>query len=116
MVQPSHRVAADVAIALRDVSPVDVRLETDKNTHDSLVCAAAQHDLVTFPEDSTNRFMEHHVRNLLLSVGLFLAMVETSACSRVGIFPAWPALFLSRPPFAPHLFAAPPDRQAVSPR
>src|SRR6478672_9156746 len=31
MVQPSHRVAADGAIALRDVRPVDVFSETDKN-------------------------------------------------------------------------------------
>ena len=41
MVQPRHRVAADAAIALRDVRPVDVLFETDKHTQGSLVCAPA---------------------------------------------------------------------------
>ena len=50
MGQPYHRVAADVAIALRDVRPVDVLFQPEKNAQSALVCALGQHDFVTFAE------------------------------------------------------------------
>jgi hypothetical protein len=65
MVQPSHRVATDDAIALRNVRPVDIFSEPDKNAQSALVCAIGQDDFVAFPEYSSNPFLARHVRNFL---------------------------------------------------
>src|ERR1044071_132696 len=65
MAQPSHRVAADGAIALRNVRPVDVFSEPHKNAQSTLVCAVGQHDLISFVEYSANRFLADHVSNIL---------------------------------------------------
>src|SRR5512143_2890082 len=71
MAQPRHRMAANATIALRDVRPVAVFLETDKDTQRALISALGQHHLVAFAECSTNsRSIAHHVRTLLRPRGL----------------------------------------------
>src|SRR5271169_3172785 len=65
MGQPDNRVAADSSIALRDVGPVDVLPQSEKNTGSALVCTLSQHDLVPFAESSTDRFVGNHFRVLL---------------------------------------------------
>src|ERR1017187_79313 len=62
MGEPCHRMAADAAIALGDIRPVDVLFQPEKDTRSALVCALGQHDLVTFAECRTNRSGAQHVR------------------------------------------------------
>src|SRR5260370_12015609 len=61
MSEPGHRVAADGAIAFRDVRPLDVLAQPEKNARGALVCTIGQHDFVTFLECRTSRFSAHHV-------------------------------------------------------
>src|SRR5712692_11876060 len=58
--------AADVAIALPDVRPVDVLFQPEKNAQRARVGALGQHDFVTFAECRTSRSGAHHVRVPLL--------------------------------------------------
>jgi hypothetical protein len=62
MGQPNDRVAADGAIALRDVCPVHVLPQPEKNAQRALVCAIGQHDFVTFAKCRTSRSSARHVR------------------------------------------------------
>lgn len=70
VVQPSHRVAADAAIAFREVRPVGIFPEPEKNTRCALVCAFSQHDFVAWAEFSTTRSITHHDPYLPHSAGL----------------------------------------------
>ena len=62
MGEPRHRVAADAAVALRDVRPVDVLSQPEKNTRSALVCAFGQHDFVSLAECRNSRMWAYHVR------------------------------------------------------
>jgi hypothetical protein len=50
MGEPSHRVAADAAVALGDVGPSGVFPQMKKNTLGALVCAKGQNHWVAFAE------------------------------------------------------------------
>src|ERR1017187_5744162 len=60
--EPCHRVAADGAIALRDVRPVDVVPQTEKNSQGALVGAIGQYDFIAFVEYRRRGLIAHHIR------------------------------------------------------
>src|ERR1035437_10405823 len=61
MAQPRHRVAADIAIALRNIRPVGVLSQPEENTQGTLVRAFSQHHFVAFAECRTSRSSARHV-------------------------------------------------------
>src|ERR1700759_3476965 len=61
MGQPHYRVAADLAIALPNVGPVDVLFQPQKDSQSALVCTEGQQNFVTFMECRTDRLIVHHV-------------------------------------------------------
>ena len=50
MGEPCYRVTPNVAIALRDVRPVNVTSQPEKNTKGALVCARGQYHFLTLAE------------------------------------------------------------------
>jgi hypothetical protein len=66
MGEPCQGMTADAAIALRNVRPVGVLSQPEKNTRGALVWAMGQHDFVTFAEYRTSRSSAHMFVYLLL--------------------------------------------------
>jgi hypothetical protein len=71
MGEPFHRVTPDAAIALRDIRPLDILSEVQKNALGTLVGARGQHNFVAFVECW---ICVRHVRALFRS--LFLLPVS----------------------------------------
>jgi hypothetical protein len=75
MGKPFHRMAADTAVTLRDVRPLGIFFQPEKDTKGPLVGAFGQYDFVTFAECGDGRFCARHFReppsfSVLLAKGL----------------------------------------------
>src|SRR3954452_2709191 len=62
MSQPYDRVSADLAVALRNVRPVSVASQPDKDARRALIGAMGQHDFVTFAECRRSSLSARHIR------------------------------------------------------
>jgi hypothetical protein len=75
MGEPFHRMAADAAIAFRDVRPLDILSEVEKNALGTLVGASRQHDFVACAKCW---ICVRHVLALLRSLFLLAVSVATN--------------------------------------
>src|SRR4051794_23980549 len=67
MRQPFHGMAADLAVALRDIGPLGVLLQMEKDAQGAWVGSEGQHDFVTFAERLIVRSPAHRHRLPLYS-------------------------------------------------